>query len=65
MVAVAGTGDSATARRSATGETRIVTRFEARSVFPTLTVSPDGMTIIHSAVPMTANADLMLLEHFR
>jgi hypothetical protein len=42
-----------------------VTRFEARSVVPTLTVSPDGMTIIHSAVPMTANADLMLLEHFR
>ena len=52
-------------RNIATGETRVVKRFEARNVFPTLTVSPDGMTIVHSAVPLTANADLMLIEHFR
>ena len=52
-------------RNTITGETRVVTNFEARGVFPALTVSPDGKTIVHSAVPLTASADLMLLEHFR
>ena len=32
---------------------------------PSLTVSPDGKTIVFSVVPKSSNADLMLLDHFR
>jgi Tol biopolymer transport system component len=50
---------------TATGTTRVVSRIESRGTFPSLTVSPDGKTVVHSGIPTSANADLMLLDHFR
>jgi Tol biopolymer transport system component len=48
-----------------TGKTTVVNRFEARAIRPALTVSTDGKTIIFSVIPFSANADLMLVDHFR
>lgn len=50
---------------NATGQTRVIYRYTSLATFPSLTVSPDGRTVVHSGTSPSANQDLMLVDHFR
>jgi hypothetical protein len=42
-----------------------VYRYRTLSSLPSLTVSPDGKTIVHTGIASAAGAELVLVDNFR